>query len=106
MNKYLVQLNYTDEGIKGVIAEGGSSRKAVAEALVKSVGGTLESMFFAFGKTDVYAIASLPSQHAAIAVSGTLNASGRVTCSVTPLITVEEIDEAVKLSPVYRAPGQ
>ncbi len=42
----------------------------------------------------------------AIAVSGTLNASGRVTCSVTPLITVEEIDEAVKLSPSYRAPGQ
>jgi uncharacterized protein with GYD domain len=78
----------------------------VAEALVKSVGGTLESMYFAFGETDVYAIANLPSHHAAIAASGTMNASGRVTCSVTPLITVEEIDEAVKLSPIYRAPGQ
>jgi uncharacterized protein with GYD domain len=106
MNKYLIKINYTGEGIKGVIAEGGSSRKAVAEALVKSVGGTLESMYFAFGETDVYAIANLPSHHAAIAASGTMNASGRVTCSVTPLITVEEIDEAVKLGPIYRAPGQ
>jgi uncharacterized protein with GYD domain len=106
MNKYLVHVNYNSEGTKGLLAEGGSSRKAAAETAIKSVGGNLESMYFAFGETDCYAIANLPSQNAAIALSLTLNASGRVTTSLTPLITVEEMDDAVKLSPSYRAPGQ
>jgi uncharacterized protein with GYD domain len=106
MLKYLVHINYIGEGIKGLLAEGGSSRKAAAEALVKSVGGSLESMYFALGETDCYAIADLPSRNAVVALSLTLNASGRVKVTTTPLLTVEEMDEAVKLSPSYRAPGQ
>ena len=106
MHKYLIHINYIGEGIKGLLTEGGSSRKAAAEAVVQSVGGSLESMYFALGETDCYAIADVPSQNAVVALSLTLNASGRVKVSVTPLITVTELDEAVKLGPSYRAPGQ
>ena len=106
MPKFLLQVNYVGEGIKGLLGEGGSSRKAAAEALVKSLGGNLESMYFAFGDTDVYAIADLPDHHAAAAAALTLNASGRTTAKTTLLLTPDDMDAAVKLSPSYRAPGQ
>lgn len=106
MPKYLLHVNYVGEGIHGLIKEGGTSRRAAAEALVKSVGGQLEVMYYAFGDTDVYAIAELPNHHAAAAVALTLNASGRATARTVVLMTPEDVDAAVKLSPHYRAPGQ
>ena len=106
MPKYLLHVNYIGEGIKGLLAEGGSSRKAAAEAAANSVGGSLESMYFAFGETDCYVIADMPSQHAATALLLMLNASGRVHIKTTVLIAPEDVDAAVKLSPSYRAPGQ
>ncbi len=106
MPKYLLQVNYVGEGIKGLLKEGGSSRKAAAEALAKSLGGSLEVMYFAFGDYDVYAIADLPDHHAAAALALTLGASGRTTCKTVVLMTPEDLDAAAKLSPVYRAPGQ
>ncbi|GIW25827.1 GYD domain-containing protein [Meiothermus sp.] len=106
MPKYLVQVNYVGEGIQGLLKEGGSSRKAAAEALAKSVGGQIEVMYFAFGEHDVYAIADLPNHQAAAALSLTLGASGRVTCKTTVLLTPEDVDAAAKLSPSYRAPGR
>ena len=43
MPKYLLQVNYTLDGVKGVLSKGGSARKAAAQAAAESVGGTLES---------------------------------------------------------------
>ena len=106
MPKYLLQVNYVGDGINGLLSEGGSRRRAAAETVVKSVGGSLEVMYFAFGDTDVYAIAELPDHHAAAAVALTLNASGRASAKTTVLLTSEDLDAAVKLSPSYRAPGQ
>jgi len=53
--KYLVQANYVGEGIKGLLKEGGSKSGAAAvEKLAKSLGGTIESFYYAFGETDVW----------------------------------------------------
>ena len=106
MPKYLLQVKYVGEGIQGLLKEGGSSRRAAAEALVKSVGGSLEVMYYAFGEYDVYAIGDLPNHQAAAALALTLGASGRSTCKTVVLMTPEDVDAASKLSPVYRAPGQ
>ncbi len=106
MPKYLLHVNYVGEGIKGLLSEGGSSRKAAAEAAAKSVGGSIESMYFALGDTDCYVIADMPNHHAVTALALTLNATGRVTTKSTVLMTPEDVDAAVKLSPSYRAPGQ
>jgi len=43
MPKYLVQANYVGDGVKGLINEGGSSRRAAVEKLFESVGGKLEA---------------------------------------------------------------
>jgi uncharacterized protein with GYD domain len=106
MPKYLFHVNYVGEGIHGLLKEGGTSRRAAAEAAIKSVGGRLEVMYYAFGDTDVYAIAELPGHEAAAALALTLGASGRTTVKTVVLMTPEDLDAAAKLSPAYRAPGQ
>ena len=60
MPKYLLQVNYTLDGVRGALAEGGSARKAAAQAAAKSAGGKIESFHFAFGSTDAYVIADFP----------------------------------------------
>jgi len=105
MPKYLFEASYTAEGVKGLIKDGGSKRRAAVEALTKSLGGRLEAMYFAYGKHDVIAIVDLPDSAAATAVSLTVGASGAVRVKTTVLIAPEEVDQAVKKVVQYRAPG-
>lgn len=105
MPKYLAQCNYVGEGVKGLLKEGGSSRRAVVEKLVESVGGTLEAFYYAFGETDLYVIADLPDNESMSAVALLVAASGAITIKTTVLITPEEVDEAVKKTPHYQPPG-
>jgi uncharacterized protein with GYD domain len=106
MSKYLIQANYVGEGLKGLLKEGGSGRRAAIEKFFGSVGGKVEALYYAFGDTDVFIIADVPDNVTAAALSLTVNASGSVTAKVTVLLTAEEIDAAAKKSPSYRAPGQ
>ena len=106
MAKYFYQGNYVGEGVAGLLKEGGSSRKEAAKRVIESVGGTLESIYYAFGDVDVLGVVDLPDVASAAAASLIINASGAVTIKLTPLITVEEMDEATKKDPSYRPPGQ
>lgn len=106
MTKYLFEANYVGEGIKGLMREGGSKRReAVVEAL-NSVGGSLECLYYAFGKTDVLGVFEIPEQADAAALSLMINSTGSVDLQLTPLMTPEDLDEAAKKTPSYRAPGQ
>jgi uncharacterized protein with GYD domain len=105
MPKYLLEVSYTTDGVKGVLAKGGSARKAAAAAASKSVGGKLESMYFAFGKTDAYAVADLPDNAAAAALALTVSASGGATVRTVVLLTPEEVDSAAGIDVRYRPPG-
>ncbi|MGO9569409.1 MAG: GYD domain-containing protein [Desulfomonilaceae bacterium] len=106
MAKYLIQANYVGEGLKGLLKEGGSSRRAAIEKLYKSLGGTVEACYYAFGETDVYIIGDVPDNVSMAALALTVNATGAAIAKTTVLLTPEEIDEAVKKSPSYRPPGQ
>lgn len=106
MPKYLIQATYTGEGVKGLLKEGGTGRRAAVEKLAASVGGTVEALYYAFGETDVYVILDLPDNASAAAVALTVGASGAVTLKTSVLMTPEEVDEATKKSPSYRPPGQ
>ena len=105
MPKYMFTGSYTPEGGRGLLAEGGTGRRAATEKLVTSLGGTLEAYYFAFGSDDFYLIADLPGNVAAAAGALTAGASGAINTRTTVLLTPEEIDEATKLSPTYRPPG-
>ncbi len=105
MSKYLVRASYTAEGVKGLLKDGGTSRRAVVEQLVNAAGGSLESFYYAFGEDDVVIIADVPDHAAMTAISLTVGASGAVTLNTTVLITPEEVDEAARKSIDYRPPG-
>jgi uncharacterized protein with GYD domain len=106
MPKYLAQCNYVGEGVKGLLKEGGSSRRAVVEKLVESVGGTVDAFYYAFGEIDLFVIADLPDNVTMTALALLVAASGVIAIKTTVLITPEEVDEAVKKTPSYRPPGQ
>ncbi len=106
MPKYLVQANYSSEGVKGVLKEGGSARRAAIEKLFASVGGKVEAFYFAFGDTDAFIIADVPDNVTAAALSLTASAPGTASSKVTVLLTPEDIDAATKKSINYRPPGK
>lgn len=106
MSKFLVSGNYVGEGIAGLMKEGGTARRDAARQAIESVGGTLDSMYYAFGDTDVFAICDFPDDASATACSLLINSSGAVEVSLTPLLTPEQLDEASTKSPSYRAPGR
>jgi uncharacterized protein with GYD domain len=105
MPKYLVEASYTAEGVKGIQGAGGTSRRDAIAALAESVGGRLESFYFAFGERDVYVVVDLPDNESATAIALTVNASGVVKARTTVLLTPEEVDGAAQRSVNYRPPG-
>jgi uncharacterized protein with GYD domain len=105
MPKYMIEAAYTLEGVKGLQKAGGSSRRDAIAALAESVGGRLESFYFAFGERDVYTVVEMPDNEAATAVALTVNASGAVSVRTTILLSPEEVDAAAKRSVDYRPPG-
>jgi len=106
MPKYLIQANYTLEGARGVMEEGGSKRREAATAAIKSIGGDVEAFYFAFGDPDAIVIIDAPDNVSAVACSAAINASGAVQARTTVLLTPEEMDQAVKKTVKYRAPGR
>jgi uncharacterized protein with GYD domain len=105
MAKYLIRATYTADGAKGVMKDGGSGRKAAVDKAISGMGGKLESFYFALGDTDAFLVVDVSDATAAVAVSLAVNATGTVRTSMTPLLTVEEMDAACKKTVAYRAPG-
>jgi uncharacterized protein with GYD domain len=132
MAKYLAQISYTVEGVKGLLKEGGTKRLEAAkqltkelgttaihppltmsfcsmeavEHLIKGVGGTLETLYYAFGDCDVIVIMDLPDNASAAALSLAVSASGAAKVKTTVLLSPDEIDKATNKDVHYRPPGQ
>ena len=105
MPRYLIEANYTAEGIKGVLAKGGTARREAVEKMAADVGGTLESFHFGFGATDAFVIVDMPDNVTAAGIAMLVSASGMAGCKTTVLLTPEEIDRAAQVHATYRPPG-
>ncbi len=105
MPKYLMHGTYSMEGVEGLMHDGGTARHKAIQEAVGSVGGTVESLYFAFGGSDLYFTADLPDQESSIALSLAINAAGGVQVTTVVLITPEEMDRAVKMGVHYHPPG-
>lgn len=106
MAKFLFLASYTQEGLKGLLKDGGSKRKKDLGAAVKELNGTLETLYFAFGETDVYSIVDIPDNVSAATIALKINASGAAKVKTVVLLTPEQVDEATKIKVSYRPPGQ
>ncbi len=105
MAKYLITGSYSVDGTKGLLAEGGSARKAAVEKSLQGLGGKLESIYFAYGDADVIVIADIPDAASALALSLAVNASGAINIRTTPLLSVADVDAACAKHVAYRPAG-
>ncbi len=105
MSKYLFIANYSADGVKGVLAAGGSARQAAIAAAAKAAGGSLESFYFAFGADDAYVVVDLPDDVAAAALAMQVGASGLASTRTVVLLSPEDVDRAAKAPNAYRPPG-
>lgn len=105
MPKYLITANYNAKGLEGVRTAGAKARVDAVSHMLEAVGGHLDSFHYAFGDTDVFAIADLPDDEAAAGVAIAINSSGAVSIHTTKLLTAEQVDEALGRTVAYQAPG-
>jgi uncharacterized protein with GYD domain len=105
MPRYLIEGSYTDAGTKGLLQEGGSRRRDTVTRMIEGMGGSLESFYYTFGDRDVIAIFSAPDDGTALALSLAVNQSGKVRITTHPLLSVEDVDRATKITVGYRPPG-
>lgn len=108
MPKYLIEASYSQAGLKALVKDGGTGRRKAVEAASKALGGRLESMYFAFGTSDVYAIVDAPDNITAAAFALAVGGTGVAAHLKTiVLLTAEEVDQAAKKSAGsgYHAPG-
>jgi uncharacterized protein with GYD domain len=107
MARFLFQGSYSPEGVKGVLKDGGTGRRTAIETAIKSLGGKLEGVYFAFGDSDVFVIVDGIDNETAVAFSMGVGASGTLSnVKTTVLLSPEEVDQAAKKTMSYRAPGR
>jgi uncharacterized protein with GYD domain len=106
MAKYLFQGSYTVDGLRGLLREGGTKRRAAVTQAVQALGGTLETFYYAYGGDDFFIIVDMPDSTMATAASLAINATGAVQFKTIVLVTPEEVDAAVQKTVTYRPPGQ
>jgi len=107
--KYMVVGSYTAESWAAMIREPGD-RSAVARQACEALGGSLESFYWAFGPDDWLAIADLPDDGTAGAVSVAVASAGAVHGVRTiRLLTMDEghamLQRAKGVAAGYRRPG-
>ena len=79
-------------------AEGGSARVAAATQLVESLGGTVESFYFACGGNDAYVVADFADTVSAAAAGLAVSSGGGATTRTVVLLTAQEVDAAAAKS--------
>ncbi|MFI7530209.1 GYD domain-containing protein [Nocardia salmonicida] len=105
MPKYMWRVSYLQEGAQGLLAEGGSARRAAITEMVESVGGRVEACYFAFGEDDLVVIGDVPDDVSAAALAIRTAAAGAAVSHTVGLLTAEQIDEAVAREVIYRPPA-
>ena len=73
---------------------------------LEAVGGKIDSIYYTFGDYDVVVIVELPSHVAAATVAFNVTSTGLVRTKTTPLLTIEETDQALEKTIEYRPPGR
>jgi len=89
MATFVVFGKYTSEGMKGISA----ARTKKAAALVKKLGGRIESMYATLGEYDLVCVVNLPSVEAAMQASVTLGKMTGVAFTTAPAVPVAEFDK-------------
>ncbi len=108
MARFMVQASYNSEAVANLI-KNPQDRAAAIRPVIERIGGKLEAFYFALGDFDVVAIADIPDNVSAAALSMAIGAGGALSAyKTTPLLTMEEAVEAMKKAggTGYQAPAR
>ena len=96
---------YSPNAVKGLI--GGSDRRAAVEALLATVGGKLESMFFTRGEYDIALVAEFEDRETAMGLTMAIQASGAFSkmCILEELDMEKVLPSAQAAAKVYQPAG-
>ena len=98
MPKYLVQVAYTPESWAKMVKNPQNRLEAVRPA-AESLGGKFEQAWISFGRYDLVGILDFPDNVSEAAFSISTASAGAVSAlHTTPLLTMEEGVEAMKLA--------
>ena len=88
MGKYVLLLNWTDQGIKNV--KDTIKRAESFKSYLEKRGGTLTDLFYTFGQYDLVVTAELPSDEIAMSVSLGTGALGNVRVTTLKAFGLDE----------------
>jgi len=88
MGKYVLLLNWTDQGIKNV--KDTIKRADSFKSYLEKRGGKLTNLFYTFGQYDLVVTAELPSDEIAMSVSLGTGALGNVRVTTLKAFGVDE----------------
>ncbi len=93
---YLVQASYSSQATAAMI-KNPQDRAAATRPVFERMGGKLHGLWLAFGEYDVVAIAEVPDNVSAAAISMAVGATGALSAyRTTALLTPAEATEAMK----------
>ena len=107
MALYLVRGTYNAEAVQGVQADGAASRVQATAQLVESVGGTLVcGPAWSTNNFMPVLVVDLPSDAAVASMMTTALGSGAgPSIQFERLLTAEEVDAGLAMSPEFRPPA-
>lgn len=98
MPHYLVQASYNNSAIQA-FTQHPQDRVQVVRNMIEHFGGKLETFYFSMGDHDIVAIAELPNDVTATAMSLAVQTAGHLRhYATTKLLTEEEMMEAMTKS--------
>ena len=108
MPRYLIQASYTSAAAAAFTSKP-QDRVAGIRAVVRKMGGKLESCDYCLGEYDLIAIGTLPDDTSAAALALAVNAPGHIkSYKTTRLMSAKEFMEAQKKAHgvAYKAPAK
>jgi uncharacterized protein with GYD domain len=108
MAHYLIEVGYTPQAWSAQIDKRGNVIDRITPAL-NACGGKLQSMYYAFGESDLVGIIDFPKPEDAAAFGLAVTASGALrSYKTTPLLTVDQgissLKKAAEVRKVYSPP--
>ncbi|HZP29508.1 MAG TPA: GYD domain-containing protein [Acidimicrobiia bacterium] len=108
MPKYLALFSYSDEAMAAMI-ENPADREPAVRAVLDSVGGRLESLYWMFGAHDGIAIVEGPDSVSMAGISAAIRSTGSIRSETHELFSTADIrrilDTAGRARTTFTEPG-
>lgn len=105
-HRYHFSAGFTSEGMKNLQKQTATGFRAGVAKFFELAGGKLESWYFDYTNSTAYGFVDYPDEISAATAQTTVNAAGLARVVYQPVLSAEEIDQALARSVATRPPQQ